>query len=501
MVKGKNRTPAIQRIRIQSTAEEMRRGIRSYRIQTNVKLKTLLEQTIRDDPLVRKGAFEGIQDHIRVVRRVSNKFKNNENDIFEKLCHGITDTNNGVREAAYEALVKVKRCANFENYIPTLIVPSVVEALAHSEMDIHLTGKKVTDMILRQVPSSFYLFVRKILESLEDMMKKDVYEQPCSQVRLLRIFQSMNACLSSMPCMPDVGETCEIFFDKKSLEVLKNVLEIFPRGWNQQHSNIGDWKHFDMDIEVTRIFFRLPTLSDSEKFISFISYALHKITESNVEEVLAFFPPYVPELLPELESHSQANLIQAFTVGFKLSRAESKFKSACVTAVEEMMQGSIIDDEDENIELFDKCVTEWIEELCKMLPLVGHENKCASQDVLRTLLEASTTIKFKGVDKSLLLQPFCCLFSESDQGPYNCDSLFYRIPKEMQDQCLMLLQYIPVLDEHLLKAMARDCVRHSMKCLPEIVSALDVYYRSGQHEQANGLFLFFSLLVSENEDY
>ncbi|XP_074312078.1 uncharacterized protein LOC141647686 [Silene latifolia] len=500
MVKAKDRTPAIQRIPVQPTPENRRYGIHSYRIQTNVTLKTLLRQTIRDDPQVRKDAFEGIQDHIKVGHFLSDSFKNNEKAIFEKLCHGITDTDNGVRESAYETLVKVKHCVNFGNYIPTIFVPSVVKALAHSEMDIHLTGRKVTDMILHQLPSSFYLFVRMIFQSLEDMMKKDVYEQLCSLVRLLRIFQSLNVCLKSMPSMPDVGETCEIFFDKKSLEVLKNVLSIFPRSWNQ-HSNVGDSKYFDVDIEVTRIFFRLPTLSDSEKFLAFISYALHKITESNVEELLAFFPPYVPVLLPDLQSHSQANLIQAFTVGFKLSRLESNFKLACVTAIEVMMSESIIEDADENSELFDKCEREWIEELCKMLPLFGHENKCASQDVLRTLLMASSTTNFEAVEKPLLHQAFCWLFRGSHEGRYCRDSLFYCIPKEMQEKCLRLLQYFPVLDEHLLKSMAHNCVRHGMKWLPEMVSALDQYYRSRQHEQAEGFFLFFSLLVSENEDY
>ncbi|XP_074315750.1 uncharacterized protein LOC141651962 isoform X2 [Silene latifolia] len=125
--------------------------------------------------------------------------KDKEKAMFKKICKGITDTDDGVREAAYELLKMVTNRLNDENYVASLFVRSVMEALAHAEMGVHLTGNKGFDLLMHQIPSCFHLFVRKAIKTLEDMMKNDVCEQQGFHLYMLRIFESVNVCLSSMP--------------------------------------------------------------------------------------------------------------------------------------------------------------------------------------------------------------------------------------------------------------------------------------------------------------
>ncbi|KAK8336992.1 hypothetical protein V6Z12_A09G155500 [Gossypium hirsutum] len=161
-------------------------------------LKELLQQTSHHNAKVRRDALMGIKD---LVLNHPAELRLHRYAVIEKLRERISDDDKVVREALYQLFKSeiFPGCAeDNQGLLISLLMTYIFNAMTNLAIDIRLMAFKFFDLVVQYYPPCFSLYAEKILQSYEDILRKNQYYVE-DKGKLRTTLSGLVRCLSLLP--------------------------------------------------------------------------------------------------------------------------------------------------------------------------------------------------------------------------------------------------------------------------------------------------------------
>ncbi|TYG54114.1 hypothetical protein ES288_D09G163000v1 [Gossypium darwinii] len=161
-------------------------------------LKELLQQTSHHNAKVRRDALMGIKD---LVLNHPAELRLHRYAVIEKLRERISDDDKVVREALYQLFKSeiFPGCAeDNQGLLISLLMTYIFNAMTNLAIDIRMMAFKFFDLVVQYYPPCFSLYAEKILQSYEDILRKNQYYLE-DKGKLRTTLSGLVRCLSLLP--------------------------------------------------------------------------------------------------------------------------------------------------------------------------------------------------------------------------------------------------------------------------------------------------------------
>ncbi|XP_012574851.1 uncharacterized protein [Cicer arietinum] len=406
----------------------------------------------------------------------------NKDDIGQRLLHAFEDDTSMSSNGFSHIIMKLK------DLVPILI-SSFQEFIPSINATANLEGKSFGCMA-------------SILNSIDLIVRSFVYGTD-----------------KKLECSSSQGGASVAEWDASfSSAFLKKLFPLFPIDPGHGLSEKDYDRLLDLNIVIAKIFFELnewiclPQFV-LEKFLEFLESVLlgkfrtaaqsgKAVWEKHLVQLL----PFIPKFLSRGASYWMSRLLWAFTHTFRESKPGSLLKSACLSAMEDMLTPiqsmlSMGTDNPGNVEL-QEVLCAWIGELPQLLIQLGDKHPACSLVLVklqlcigqRALCNSALVCMYDSVQYSLQD------FYSTCQGEQICYGPFLRLPRESQEFSLCCLYYFSHLDLPLLKSIAGCCLSPDLDpdVLFRIIEILHSAYKDGHIKIADYLSVFITLVLRFN---
>ncbi|MBA0615680.1 hypothetical protein Godav_015799 [Gossypium davidsonii] len=163
-------------------------------------LKELLQQTSHHNAKVRRDALMGIKD---LVLNHPAELRLHRYAVIEKLRERISDDDKVVREAcsrdAPDQMGLAQKCLkDNQGLLISLLMTYIFNAMTNLAIDIRMMAFKFFDLVVQYYPPCFSLYAEKILQSYEDILRKNQYYLE-DKGKLRTTLSGLVRCLSLLP--------------------------------------------------------------------------------------------------------------------------------------------------------------------------------------------------------------------------------------------------------------------------------------------------------------